>query len=100
MDNQRLELVDCKDPVMLAPDGVEIDIVLSGICGTDLAVLSGREGGEVGIIRGHEAVGIIIDVGKGVVHLQKGMRVVVDPNEYCGVCEPCRLAKRTYAMGG
>ncbi|PYD83840.1 alcohol dehydrogenase, partial [Pseudomonas syringae pv. pisi] len=33
---------------MLAPDGVEIDIVLSGICGTDLAVLSGREGGEVG----------------------------------------------------
>ncbi|RMU68283.1 Oxidoreductase, zinc-binding protein [Pseudomonas syringae pv. aptata] len=100
MDNQRLELVDCKDPVMLAPDGVEIDIVLSGICGTDLAVLSGREGGEVGIIRGHEAVGIIIDVGKDVVHLQKGMRVVVDPNEYCGVCEPCRLAKTHLCNGG
>ncbi|VVP42640.1 alcohol dehydrogenase catalytic domain-containing protein [Pseudomonas silesiensis] len=100
IDKQKLELIDYNCLDIFPADGVEIDVVLSGICGTDLAVLAGREEGQTGIIRGHEAVGVIVNVGKDVTHLRAGMRVVVDPNEYCGSCEPCRSAKTHLCKGG
>lgn len=84
----------------LPAEGVEIDIVMSGICGTDLAVLAGREEGQTGIVRGHEAVGIIIRVGEGVKTLRPGVRVVIDPNEYCGSCSPCISAQTHLCTGG
>ncbi|WP_413792072.1 MULTISPECIES: alcohol dehydrogenase catalytic domain-containing protein [unclassified Pseudomonas] len=97
---QKLSLVDQDNLETLPFDGVEIEIVLSGICGTDLAVLAGREEGQIGIVRGHEAVGIVVNVGPGVTRLRKGMRVVVDPNEYCGNCEHCNSAKTHLCTGG
>ena len=100
IDKQKLELIDYNCLDIFPADGVEIDVVLSGICGTDLAVLAGREEGQTGIIRGHEAVGVIVKVGTDVTHLRAGMRVVVDPNEYCGSCEPCRSAKTHLCKGG
>ena len=100
ISEQTLSLINYHGDSGLATDEVEIDIVLTGICGTDLAVLSGREEGHTGIIRGHEAVGIVVNVGEGVTQLQPGMRVVVDPNEYCGICEPCRSAQTHLCNGG
>ena len=97
---QTVGLVDYFFAQELPADGVEIDIVMSGICGTDLAVLAGREEGQVGIVRGHEAVGIIITVGKDVKTLRPGMRVVIDPNEYCGSCAPCAGAQTHLCNGG
>ena len=99
IDTQRLGLINHEPVDELVAGHVEIAIVLSGICGTDLAVLAGREEGHIGVIRGHEAVGIIINVGKHVTSLQPGMRVVIDPNEYCANCEPCRSAKTHLCNG-
>lgn len=99
IDTQRLGLINHEPVDELVAGHVEIAIVLSGICGTDLAVLTGREEGHIGVIRGHEAVGIIINVGKHVTSLQPGMRVVIDPNEYCANCEPCRSAKTHLCNG-
>ncbi|MGY5954738.1 alcohol dehydrogenase catalytic domain-containing protein [Kosakonia sp. BK9b] len=95
-----LEMIDYHPMDEFPDDGVEIDIVLSGICGTDLAVLSGREEGLPGIIRGHEAVGVVLYVGKQVSDLRPGMRVVIDPNEYCGSCMPCRASQTHLCTGG
>ena len=100
VDKQRMGVVDHDYPDVLPVDGIEIDIVLSGICGTDLAVLAGREEGHIGVVRGHEAVGIIVNVGEGVTRLQVGMRVAVDPNEYCGTCEACSSAQTHLCNGG
>ncbi|WP_339480692.1 MULTISPECIES: zinc-dependent alcohol dehydrogenase [unclassified Pseudomonas] len=97
---QKLGLVSHHELNMLPDDGVEIEIVLSGICGTDLAVLAGREEGQTGIVRGHEAVGIVVNVGPDVTRVRKGMRVVVDPNEYCANCEHCNSAKTHLCTGG
>jgi L-iditol 2-dehydrogenase len=41
-------------------------------------------------ILGHEFCGTVIDRGEDVHHLQIGDRVVVNPNDYCGVCTYCR----------
>jgi len=97
---RELNLISHPDFKTLPADGVEVEIVLSGICGTDLAVLAGREEGHIGIVRGHEAVGVVVNVGPGVTRTHKGMRVVVDPNEYCGNCEYCNSAKTHLCSGG
>lgn len=78
---------------------VEISIVMAGICGTDLAVISGREEGVDNIVRGHEAVGVITRIGRDVSGLKIGTRVVIDPNQYCGECEPCRSGRTNHCVG-
>ncbi|MDO7897971.1 alcohol dehydrogenase catalytic domain-containing protein [Pseudomonas citrulli] len=100
VSGRQLSLVNHDELKTLPVDGVEIDVVLSGICGTDLAVLSGREEGQLGIVRGHEAVGVVVNVGTGVTRTHIGMRVVIDPNEYCGHCEYCTSAKTHLCNGG
>lgn len=78
---------------------VEVSISMAGICGTDLAVIAGREEGVNNIIRGHEAVGVISRIGQNVSGLEIGMRVVIDPNQYCGECGPCRSGRTNHCIG-
>lgn len=87
--NRKLELCECQEPQVTAPDEVKIRIEMTGICGTDLAVVTGKEEGVPGVIRGHEAVGTVVEVGSGVDRLKVGDRVVIDPNKSCGGCYYC-----------
>ena len=98
-NSRELQLVEYKHPLLIGNKDVEVSIVMSGICGTDLAVISGREEGKADIIRGHEAVGIISRIGCEVGGLEKGMRVVIDPNQYCGECQACRSGRTHHCTG-
>ena len=61
-----------------------------GICGSDLALVSGRwRRPAVPWVPGHEAVGEIVAVGSGVPVSRVGQRVVVEPNIPCFTCPPC-----------
>ncbi len=65
-----------------------------GVCGTDLEKVQG-----VGIttkILGHEAVGEVEDVGRGVSQISRGMRVFAHHHAPCLSCEICRRGKTTY----
>ncbi|MDA4115269.1 MAG: alcohol dehydrogenase catalytic domain-containing protein [Thaumarchaeota archaeon] len=65
-----------------------------GVCGTDLEKVQG-----VGIttkILGHEAVGEVEDVGKGVTQVSRGMRVFAHHHVPCLSCEVCKRGKTTY----
>jgi 2-desacetyl-2-hydroxyethyl bacteriochlorophyllide A dehydrogenase len=94
-----LIFVDQDFSSLIGNKDVEISIIMTGICGTDLAVISGREEGENNIVRGHEAVGVITKIGANVSGLKIGMRVVIDPNQYCGECEPCRSGRSNHCVG-
>lgn len=96
--DNHLELAE-RDVAHLAPDAVAIDIVLTGICGTDIAALTGRETGMAGIVRGHEAVGMVARIGSDVTRVSPGMRVVIDPNEYCGGCARCVAGRTNLCLG-
>jgi 2-desacetyl-2-hydroxyethyl bacteriochlorophyllide A dehydrogenase len=71
-------------------------VVYSGICGTDLSILSGdmkliREGFIKYPVRiGHEWSGIVAEVGKEVKRFKPGERVVSDNGVSCGECKHCR----------
>jgi threonine dehydrogenase-like Zn-dependent dehydrogenase len=68
-----------------------VKITTSSICGTDLHLIRGTVGPiQPGTILGHEAVGIVEEVAKGVRNLQKGDRVIVPSTIACGYCYMCR----------
>lgn len=61
-----------------------------GICGSDLALVSGRwHPPSVPWVPGHEAVGEIVVAGAGVPQSRVGQRVVIEPNIPCFACPPC-----------
>ena len=85
----RLETV--REPKIKQPTDALIRITASAICGTDLHFIRGTLSGmKPGTILGHEAVGVIEEVGKDVRNLRKGDRVVVPSTIGCGYCSYCR----------
>ena len=72
---------------------VLIQVKACGVCGTDVHIYEGDKGAaEVTppTILGHEFAGVIAQVGSEVSGYKAGDRVCIDPNCYCGACEPCR----------
>ncbi len=77
----------------VGPDDVLIQVKACGVCGTDVHIYEGDKGAaEVTppTILGHEFAGVIVQVGENVSNYKAGDRVCIDPNCYCGVCDPCR----------
>ena len=85
----RLETV--RDPKLKEPTDALIRITASAICGTDLHFIRGTISGlKPGTILGHEAVGVIEELGKDVRNFKVGDRVVVPSTICCGYCSYCR----------
>ena len=58
-----------------------------GICGTDVHVLDGEFAPTVfPIVPGHEASGVVVNVGDEVGNVAPGDPVSLDPSFYCGEC--------------
>lgn len=87
----RLELTERPVPQVQHPTDVVIQVEVCGICGTDLKILSIPQGHDAtpGVILGHEFVGVVREVGSGVVSLREDDRVVIAPNVACGQCRWC-----------
>lgn len=97
--NNLLELDQIEEPQIGSPTDVKIKIRLTGICGTDLAVITGKEEGVPDVIRGHEAVGIVTEIGEQVSGIRVGDRVVIDPNQSCGECYFCNKNQPHLCLG-
>lgn len=77
----------------LGADDVLIQVKSVGICGSDLHYYrSGAIGDfkvEFPFVLGHEAAGIVAEVGENVSTLKKGDRVCMEPGIPCMKCEEC-----------
>jgi L-iditol 2-dehydrogenase len=84
------EYSEFPDPVP-ADDEVLIRVKACGICGSDVQGFTGKTGRRIPpLIMGHEAAGIIEEVGCNVKGFKKGDRVCFDSTVYCIKCEACR----------
>lgn len=93
LEQGELRLEDRPEP-QPGPGEITVSLAACGICGTDLEKLRGNY--RTAGILGHEAVGLVRDVGKGVGLLTAGTRVFVHHHVPCGKCEICRKGAPTF----
>jgi threonine dehydrogenase-like Zn-dependent dehydrogenase len=83
-----LRLVEQVDPVPANESWTRVEPILSGICGSDLSLLTGRSSPYLGpltsmpFVLGHEVLGHTLDE---LPELPRGTRVVIDPVLRCTV---------------
>jgi alcohol dehydrogenase len=76
-----------------------VRVNLTTICGTDIHIVNGEYPVRAGLTIGHEAVGVIHELGDGVFGYDLGQRVLFGAITPCGQCEPC-LSGHTSQCGG
>src|SRR5262245_30567839 len=101
---RRLSIVD-RPTDALGPGQVRVRIAATAVCHTDLEIYTGRHPGvRYPVIMGHEASGVVEEVGPEVMGLHPEQRVVIDPIVSCGTCDCCErgqgyLCRRAGLMG-
>lgn len=73
----------------LAPDDVLVRVKAVGLCHTDLEVIEGSLRNPMPILLGHEASGIVEQVGPNARGVAVGDHVVLSWNPHCGHCFYC-----------
>jgi 2-desacetyl-2-hydroxyethyl bacteriochlorophyllide A dehydrogenase len=88
-----VETVDVPEPSILAPTDAIVRVSRAGICGSDLHFLHGKAPMDPGTVMGHEAVGVVQEVGSAVRARRPGDRVVTSFHIACGTCWFCRTGR-------
>ena len=87
--------MECPQP---APDEVLVQVMASGICGTDIHIFRGEYLGGYPVIPGHEFSGIVAGVGSAVTRFKPGDRVAVEPNIACDNCPACLNNRQNFCQ--
>jgi len=80
------------ETVELDPPGREevlVRIGAAGLCHSDLSVINGDRPRPLPMALGHEAAGVVEELGEGVSDLARGDHVVMVFMPSCGHCLPC-----------
>ncbi|MFC4011905.1 zinc-dependent alcohol dehydrogenase [Nonomuraea purpurea] len=87
-----IRVEEVPDPAIKEPNDVVIKVTSTGICGADLHLYEvlGPFMAE-GDILGHEAMGIVEEIGPAIDNLKPGDRVVIPCSISCGHCHMCGM---------
>jgi Zn-dependent alcohol dehydrogenase len=69
---------------------VLVEVRAAGICHSDLSQVKGIRKRKLPVVGGHEAAGIVREIGKGVTRVKVGDHVIMTAVSGCGQCEECR----------
>ncbi len=90
MGKKKVEVRDVPDPQILNQRDAIVKITSTAICGSDLHLYNGfMPTMQKGDVLGHEFMGEVVEVGRGVSNLKAGDRVVVPFTIACGHCWHC-----------
>jgi len=85
----KLEVADLPRPTVAAGE-VLVEVAACGICGSDVHGYDGSSGRRIPpLVMGHEAAGVVAEVGAGVTRFVVGDHVTFDSTVYCGECDYC-----------
>lgn len=91
MGKKSIQVENVPDPKILNQRDAIVRITSTAICGSDLHLYNGFNPSMMkGDILGHEFMGEVMEVGKGVKNLKVGDRVVVPFPIACGNCTACQ----------
>ena len=91
--NATARVIDAAPP-QPESDEVIIETARSAICGSEMKTYRGN--GMAGGNTGHEAVGTVVELGRGVSNLKRGQRVGVSAVVGCGECAECAAGRYTW----
>lgn len=79
------------DVTTVGPDADEVKIAIkaTGVCHSDLSVMTGVLPSGTPTVLGHEGAGVVTEVGAHVTNVAVGDHVVVDWRPSCGTCADC-----------
>ena len=80
------------------PGEAVVKVQACGVCHTDLHYKLGGIGNDFPYLLGHEAAGIVEEVGEGVTEVAPGDYVVLNWRAVCGQCRACRKGKPWYCF--
>ena len=81
-----IETLELKPP---GPGEILVKMGAAGLCHSDLSVINGDRPRPTPMALGHEAAGVVEELGAGVTDLKKGDHVVLVFIPSCGHCNPC-----------
>ncbi|HEX2997695.1 MAG TPA: zinc-dependent alcohol dehydrogenase, partial [Anaerolineales bacterium] len=85
-----VDVEEVPDPILINPRDAIVRITSTAICGSDLHLYNGYiPTMKKGDILGHEFMGEVVELGKGVKNLKVGDRVIVPAVISCGNCFFC-----------
>ncbi|KAB3520888.1 S-(hydroxymethyl)mycothiol dehydrogenase [Corynebacterium sp. zg254] len=92
--------VETVNVVVPAPgdNDVIVKIQACGVCHTDLAYRDGGISDNYPFLLGHEAAGIVEEVGEQVTHVEPGDFVVLNWRAVCGECRACKKGEPKYCF--
>ncbi len=85
-----IEEVELDEP---GPGEVLVQLVATGLCHSDLSTMNGTRPRPVPMVLGHEAAGIVREVGPGVQTVVPDDHVVMSLVPACGRCVPCQTGR-------
>ncbi len=91
-----------EDLELTPPDECEVlvEIVAAGLCHSDLSVINGSRPRVMPMVLGHEAAGIVREVGPGVRDFQPDDHVVFSYVPVCGRCTCCQSGRAALCERG
>jgi S-(hydroxymethyl)mycothiol dehydrogenase len=90
-----IEQITIPDP---GPGEAVVRVQACGVCHTDLHYREGGINDEFPFLLGHEAAGIVEEVGEGVTDLEPGDFVVLNWRAVCGHCRACLRGRPWYCF--
>src|SRR5437870_3523137 len=90
-----VRIEDVPDPSIVEPTDAIVRVTSACICGSDLWPYADMAPSEAGQPMGHEAIGVVEDVGREVRTLRRGDLVVMPFAFSDGTCEFCRAGLQT-----
>ena len=90
-----VETIEVPDP---DPGEVLVSVQACGVCHTDLHYREGAINDEFPFLLGHEASGIVEEVGDGVTDVAPGDFVILNWRAVCGQCRSCRRGRPWYCF--
>jgi S-(hydroxymethyl)mycothiol dehydrogenase len=90
-----IEQITIPDP---GPGEAVVRVQACGVCHTDLHYRQGGINDEFPFLLGHEAAGIVEEIGDGVTNLEPGDFVVLNWRAVCGNCRACLRGRPWYCF--
>jgi len=91
----RVETITVPDP---GPGEALVRVQACGVCHTDLHYREGGIGDRFPYLLGHEAAGVVEQVGDGVTDVKPGDFVVLNWRAVCGACRSCQRGRPWYCF--